>query len=558
MLNNYNPKFLKFDIRAGLAIAALSLPTGIAYSEMLGLPPESGIYTAVFSLLCYFLLGTSKEMIIAPDSAIAALLASSIFALNISDGNFRIQFIVITTITTGILFFAGGILKLGFIANFLSRPILVGYLNGVAVILVISQIQKFTGVVIENSSSIAGLFEFLGNIREIHIPTLFTGIVSFFMISVLSLISKKIPAQILLMIISAAVVALFQIQNFGIKLSPEIQSSLPVPVVPDFSILKTHYSTILIDASAILFLSYTNTILIAKSFSKDKYAVNPDKEFFAMGLADTVCGIFKGFPVCGSGMRTTVSLDAGAKSKLAMIFAAGSMILVVLFFSKQFSLIPAVIFAAIIIDSAKRIFNFRELKEIRNFDRGEFKISMICMIGVIAIGVLDGILIALVLSFINLIRRSSHPPEHEFVVDPATGDAAVLSSKNTSLIKPGILFYRFNSPMLFYNSEYFRKKLFGRISEKENLEVIIIDASPVNYLDITFRNDLSDMITEMYKNNISLHFCNASEGFQKKLKQKLNNNQYTGLFFRDYNEALDFFYKAKEKRIMTDENLTGL
>lgn len=540
MKPNYKISDVKYDLKSGLAVAALSLPIAVAYSEMMGLPPESGIFTAVFSLICYFILGSSKDLIIGPDSATVALIAASIFAVGGLSGELNSQFIAVTTIVSALILFTGGFLRLGFISNFISKPILVGFLNGVAIILIIGQLKKLTGVEIVNSNSIIGLFEFLGNLSSIHYPTLITGAAALLIIQLLGLKSRRFPSQLLIILIAIICASVFNLNEFGIIFTPEIKSGIPMPVIPDFSLLAEYYDDIIIDASAIVLISYANTVLVGKSIARDRQTYDPDKEFFAMGFVNIVCGIFKGFPASGSSSRTLVNINSGAKTKFSMAFGAISMILVVLFFSKEFSLIPAAVFAAIIIDASFGIFKIKELKNIRDFSITEFRISVTCMIGVIAIGVLDGILIALVLSLLNIIRISSQPKEFELVYNPVSGSAEPLGTINENLIRNEIFIYRFEASILFFNSDFFRKKLTERISGKNDLKLIAIDANPVNYIDVTGANNLVEIISEMNKKDIRVFFFEADQRFEKKISEMLVRNKLdSGIFFTDIKSALE-------------------
>ena len=371
MSQTFDLKYFKSNLLSGISVAALSMPVGIAYAEMVGLPPQAGVYTVIFGLICYAILGSSKELIMGPDSAIVTLLASSVIALSGEGNPMNVQFVVLITITTGILFFVAGYLKLGFIANFLSRPILIGFLNGTAAILIISQLQKFTGVKIEDGNSIVGLFEFFSNISTIHSPTLITGIAALIAMRVINKFSFKIPSQFILIIISIVCTVLFSLEQFGIKVSPEITSPVPSITIPDLTLIKGNFSEILFCSMAILFIAYTNQILTARSFSRDKNEVDPNREFYAVGLASVVCGIFNGYPVCGSGSRTAVNIQTGSTSKLSGLLAAAFMLFVLLFFSKQFSFIPAAVIAAIIMDTAVSLFNFKEVMVIKKFSREE-------------------------------------------------------------------------------------------------------------------------------------------------------------------------------------------
>jgi len=537
---SYKLESLKYDLKGGIAVAAISLPIGVAYSELLGLPPESGIYTAVFALIAYFFLGTSSEVIIGPDSSTVALLASSVFALGVESGKMSSQFIFLTTITAGILFFIAGILRLGFISNFLSRPILVGFLNGVGIVLVIGQLQKFSGVPVADGNSINGLFQFLSNLGSFHAPTLITGLISFTAINVFRIYSPKVPSQLIVIVLSVMAVSFFNFSSYGLTFTPEVSGSFPLPLIPDPHIFGKYFSNIFIDASAILFLSFTNTVLVGKSLSRNKKEYNPDREFYALGVADLVCGIFKGFPASGSSSRTVLNIISGGVTKYSMLLAAVIMVLVVTFFSQQFSMIPAAVFAAIIIDSGLSIVRLKEFIEINEFSKQEFYISLLCLIGVLIIGVLDGILIAIIASFVVLIKKTSRPGEYELVYDSESNHLREINDENKSSIRKDILLYRFNSAMLFFNSDFFIERLNARTSERADVKRIIIDATPVNYIDLTSRNNLIELICEYAGRGIKIVFVNADKIFRDRFLPKLEEkNLDVNIFFDDIRTAMN-------------------
>jgi high affinity sulfate transporter 1 len=545
MIEKYKISFLRYDLVGAISIAALSLPVGIAYAEMIGLPPESGIYTAVFSLICYFFLGASKDQIIGPDSITVALLASSVFSLSNASADAGFQFIFVTTIFSGLLFFLCGYLKLGFISNFLSKPILSGFLNGVAVVLLIGQITKFTGVPVKDGNSIAGVFEFLMNIKSIHIPTLVTGLASLTLILILTKASKKIPTQLVVILISIICTVIFQLKSYGLKFAPEILSSMPNLFIPEIGILKDYYSEILIDAAAIVFLTYTNTVVVGKSLAAGKEPYDSNKEFYAMGVTNIVSGFFRGIPASGTSSITQVNIDSGSKTKFSKVLAAVIMVLVMVLFPTQFALIPSAVFAAIIIKAAISIFDFKSLKQIRKFNREEFRIALICMAGVLAIGVLKGILIALVLSFLNLIKKSYQPVEFEMAYNPDDDTLHEKTKENDKLIDEEVLYYRFNSAMLFYNFEHFKEKLYTRIEEKKNIRYVLLDANPVNYIDVTFADDLVLLISELKDKNINFVVFNPNEWVQKKFSESLGNADMTSeIFYPDVKTAYWAMKKA--------------
>lgn len=531
--------YFKKNLLTGISIAALSMPVGIAYAEMIGLPPEAGVYTVIFGLIGYFILGSSKELILGPDSAIITLLISSVVVLSGVGNEMNVQFIILISITTGILFFIAGYLKLGFIANFLSKPILIGFLNGIGVILIISQLQKFTGVKIEDGNSIFGLVEFFSNISTVHLATFIAGISSLVLIQILGKTSSKLPAQFSLIVLSIIATVFFNLEKFGIALSPEITSPVPNFVIPDLSLVKGNFSEILFCSLAILFISYTNQILTARSFSGNKNEVDPNREFYALGLSDILIGFFNGYPVCGSGSRTAVNIKSGSDSKLSGLLGALFMLFVILFFSKQFSFIPSVVIAAIIIDTAFAIFNFKEMKQIRNFSKEEFYISLICMTGVLISGVLYGILLSILLSFLMLIKKSSVPEEYEMVFDGKEKILAKRNKENEDMVRKDVLIYRFNSALLFYNCNYFRENLIKRVSGRPELKFVMIDTSSINYMDITGLNELIDLIKELKEKNITVSLMFATLDFENKVKVRLKNEKMSyDIFPQNYEQVM--------------------
>lgn len=522
-VGKYNFSLFKGDLIGGISVAAISLPIGVALAEIIKLPPESGIYTAIFALICYFVLGSSKKVIIGPDSATATLLATAIISIAAGNSAINMQLVVLITITTGLLMFLCGLLRLGFIANFLSKPILVGYMNGISVCLIISQLANFTGVDLKTGNSFMGVWELITKIELINLPTVVLGMISLIVLWGLNKISIKIPAQLLLLIISVVCVVIFNLDSFGIGLTQEIKNAYPDFVLPNFNVYFNHLSEILIASAAIVFVSYTGEIPVGRTYSKEKNSFNPNREFFALGLADIVIGLFRGFPISGADSRTAVNNAVGGKTKMVNLIAAFVMVLVIIFLSKQFSLVPSVVFAAIIVYAAFGLFQIKDLVNIRKFSKKEYRVAMICMIGVIFMGVYQGFLLAFVLTIIQLLRRLSKPPENELVYDKEHEYTLELDEGNNRLEIDDILIYRFNSALLFLNIDYFSEKIQERTLNKPNVKTIIIDARTINYIDVTALGSLADIIKEFNDNKIKVVFAGLKERYHAVLSEKLKN-----------------------------------
>lgn len=530
-LKDHNKNFLASDLLGGVSVAALSIPVGVAYAEIAGLPPESGLYTAILALIAYFLLGSSKQVIIGPDSATVTLFATTIIATSSGDAASAPQFMMLITVMTGILMFVAGVLKLGFISNFLSKPILLGYLNGVSIVLIISQLGKMTGLNLEQTGIFRRLFEVFQKADLINLPTLLLGIVSILFLYGVKKISVKIPSQLLLLAITALAARTFNFGSLGISFMREIQNPYPSFVVPDLGLFAQHFPDIFIASAAVMFVSFSGEIPVVRAFSKDKTNFDPNKEFYALGLADVVIGFFKGYPVSGADSRTAVNVAVGGKTKVVNLVAASLILMVVLFMPGIFGLLPLVTFGAIIVFAAIGMFERGAGLNVYRSDKREFLVFFVCILGVLFLGVYQGILFALVLSFVQLIRRASKPGEFEMAYDRDTR-AMVRSVPGAGPeVDDSTLIYRFDSALLFFNSGYFSQMLLKRAGSKSDLKLIVIDAEPMNIIDLTALGVLSELISDFERDGVKVVFTGANQSVKSLIvkeweKQRLNTDVF--------------------------------
>ncbi len=516
-LKTYNIGLLKSDILGGISVAALSIPVGVAYSEIAGLPPESGLYTAIIALIAYFILGSSNQVIIGPDSATITLFATTVFALSSGHGDLAPQFIMMITVLTGVLMFVAGFLKLGFISNFLSKPILLGYLNGVSVVLIISQLGKLTGIHLVQSGIIRKIVEVFEKSDLLNWPTLILGLASILFLYLVKKISIKIPSQLLLLIITALVAGLFNFKSLGILFMQEIRNPYPSLIFPDVKLFVVHFKEIVIASVAVLFVSFSGEIPVVQAFAKDKKGFNPNREFFALGLADFLIGFFRGYPISGADSRTAVNVAVGGKTKVVNLVAAVFMLLVILLIPGVFARIPLVSFGAIIVFAAIGMFKGGAGLRIYPVDKREFYVFAVCFLGVLFLGVYQGILFALILSFVELISLTSTPKEYEMIFDKETDSISEYTPGLESSLSDEILIYRYNAPILFFNSGYFSERLRKRAESKANLKVIVIDAKPINMIDLTSLPVLSDLVKEFNERNIAVVFSGANQLFRSSV-----------------------------------------
>lgn len=520
---NYNTAFFKGDLFAGISVAALSIPIGVAYAEIAGLPPESGIYTAVLALVAYFFLGSSKQVIIGTDFATVTLFAASVVAAFGSDHRSAPQVMMLITVMTGILMFAAGVLKLGFISSFLSKPILLGYLNGVSIMLIDSQLSKLTGLNIEQTGLLRRILEVFEKAGLINLPTFFLAIASILFLFLFKRVSVKVPSQLLLIAITVIAAKVFNFGSLGIAFMPEIQNTYPRLILPDLNLLIDYFPDIFFASAAVMFVAYSSEIPVVRAVSKDNEAFDPNKEFYALGLAHVLIGFFGGYPVSGDDSRTAVNVAAGGRTKFAGLIAAFFIMLIVLLVPGILTALPLVTLAAIIASAGIGMFERGAGLRLLREDKNEALVFAVCVVGVLTLGVYQGILFALGLSILQLVRRTSRPHESEMVHDKETSLVTRYSEDSGPPREDQVFIYRFDSALLFFNAEHFVERILQRVGGRENLRLIVIDATPMNIIDMTAVSVLGDLLKQFSEKGITVAFAGANEYFESRLVRELES-----------------------------------
>ena len=325
-LEQYSPRWLAQDAVAGLAIAAVALPTAVAYPEIAGLPPAVGLYASILPLIVYAIFGSSRQLIVGPDAVTLAILGASLSQL-LPAGSDEQKVIVsaVLALTVGIMCLLSAVLRLGFIANFLSRPILTGYLCGISLTLLIAQLGRLTTVPLESQGLLRPLVELAGEITRVHVPTLCLGLGVFLLMRLLRGRSPRLPAPLLAVAIGILLSWLFDLQSIGIALIGEIPASLPQLTVPVPQ--GVELDDLALNAFAILVVSFGSGIVTARSFgAKNRYRVDANRELIGFGAANIACGLFGGFPVTGADSRTAINDAVGGRTQVAGLVAAAVLI----------------------------------------------------------------------------------------------------------------------------------------------------------------------------------------------------------------------------------------
>lgn len=523
ILKDYKLEFFRYDLLGGISVAALSIPVGIAYAEIAGMPPESGLYTAIIALIAYFFLGGGRQVIIGPDSATVTLFATSVIAVSAGSDASAPQLMMMITVTAGLLMFVAGYLQLGFIANFLSKPILLGYMNGISVFLIAGQLGKLTGIKQEQTGFFLKIFEIFEKAALVSYPTLILGLVSILFLYVVKKISVKIPSQLLLLLLTALAAEFLDLKALGIAFLQPIQNPYPSFIVPDPAIFLSHYTDILVAGAAIVFVSFSSEIPVVRAFTKSGRSFDANKEFYALGLADVLIGFFRGYPVSGADSRTAVNVAVGGKTKVVNLIAAALMLMVILLIPGLFAKLPLVTFGAIIVFAALGMFKKGAGIALFKAERKEFFVFLVCMVGVILFGVYQGILFALVLAIIELIATASKPAECELIYDSNNRSAVEYVAGSGGEPADDVLIYRFKAALLFFNCSYFSASMSARAVAKTNLRLIIIDAEPINIIDLTAAVEVSDLIEEFSVGGVKVLFARANDTVRSAITKHLKD-----------------------------------
>jgi high affinity sulfate transporter 1 len=403
-------EWLRDDVAAGLSVAAVALPVAIAYAQLAGFPPVVGLYASILPLVVYAALGTSRQLIVNPDAATCAMIAAIVAPLAAGDAALYNTLAVSLAVLTGVVCIVAGMFRLGFLADFLGKPVLVGFMNGIAISIVLGQIGKVFGFAIESGRILPRLIEFASKVSETHLPTLAVGVTTFVVMLGVRRSFPRLPAPLIALAVAMALVEGFALDRSGVAVLGAVPAGLPelgwtpVPlplVVP-----------LLTGAAGLALVSFTSGMVTARSFAaRNRYEIDVDREFVALGACNVAAGLSQGFAVTGADSRTAMSDVMGGKTQVTGLVAAAAMLLVLLFFTGPLRYLPGSALGAVLISAGIGLFDWRALVRFYRIQDGEFLVCVAAMLGVVALGALEGIALSIALAMLVLLVRSSRPAD---------------------------------------------------------------------------------------------------------------------------------------------------
>ncbi|MEK1913705.1 MAG: SulP family inorganic anion transporter [Pseudomonas chlororaphis] len=483
-LLQYRREWFRYDLQAGLSVAAVQIPIAIAYAQIVGLPPQYGLYACVLPMMVYALVGSSRQLMVGPDAATCAMVAGAIAPLALGDPERLAQLAVIVTVLVGLMLIGAGIARAGFIASFFSRPILIGYLNGIGLSLLAGQLGKVLGYKIEGDGFILSLLNMLQRLGETHLPTLAIGAGALALLIWLPRRFARLPAALVTVAIATLCVGVLRLDRYGVSVLGPIPSGMPQLSWPETNL--SELKRLLRDALAIATVSFCSAMLTARSFAaRNGYTVNANHEFLALGVSNIAAGVSSGFAISGADSRTAVNNMVGGKSQLVGIIAALVIALILLFFTAPMAWIPQAALGAVLLMAGWGLIDIQAMRVIRKLSRFEFWLCVLTTLGVIGVGVLPGIIVAVLLAILRLLKSIYQPTDAVLGWVRGIEGQVDISQYPQARTLAGLVVYRFDDAILFFNADYFKARLLEAVEREPEPRAVLLVAEAVTSIDVS-------------------------------------------------------------------------
>ena len=492
------------DLLAGLTVAALALPSAMAYGQLAGLSPVNGLYTLLLPTVAYVLLGSSRRLVIGPEGATSTLVAAAVLPLAIAGSDDAAELAAMLALLVAACFLLARVLRLGWIADYFSRPVLIGYLHGVAVTLVIAQLGKLLGIEVDARGSLDRLWEVLQELGDVSGVTLAVSVASLSAMFGLRRFLPIVPGALIVVVAAIALSWLLDLASHGVATVGPLPGGLPRPTLP-----TPHLSDVLALAPAALGLflvSFADEILTARAFAgKRREHVRASQELLTMGAANAAAGFTQGFSVGASGARTAVNDAIGARTQIAGLFSAGAIVVVLLFLTEPVQYLPQAVLGAVIVAAGIKIVEPAAWRALASIDRVEVAIAAVTTGCVVFFGVLEALVVAVGLSIIDTVRRSARPYDAVLGWVPHLEGYRDVALHPSAQVTPGVVVYRLDDRLFFANAEYVK----GRVREAihaapTETSWFVFDAEAVGHIDSTGMEALLDLTRELMGEQIRL------------------------------------------------------
>ena len=542
MLRGYQAAWLPKDLVAGLVLTTMLVPVGIAYAVASGVPGIHGLYATIVPLLAYAVFGPSRILVLGPDSSLAAVIFAVVLPLSGGDPARAVALAGMMAVVSGLALVLVGLLRLGFITELLSKPIRYGYMNGIALAVLVSQLPKIFGLSIEPLGPLRDLWQIARLVArgQVSVATLAVGAGTLALILVLKPY-KRVPGLLLAVVAATVVAGAFDLgATAGLKVLGPLPKGLPSFAFPWIDLADLQ--AVVIGGCAVALVSFADTSVLSRVYAaKTRSYVNPNQEMIGLGAANLATGFFQGFPVSSSSSRTPVAEAAGARTQVTGVVGAAAVAALVVFAPELMKNLPNAALAAVVISSALGLFEFADLGRIFRIQRWEFWLSVVCTAGVAAFGAIPGIGLAIVIAVVEFLWDGWRP--HSAVLGRVAGIRGYHDLKRypDARLVPGLVLFRWDAPLFFANAELFQDRVLEAVAGSPTpVRRIIVAAEPVTSVDVTSADMLSELDQTLERSQIELCFAEMKDPVKDKLKRfELHDRLGAANFYPTIGAAVD-------------------
>jgi len=541
-LEGYRRSWIQRDLVAGVLIVAIAIPLSMGMAEVAGMPPVAGLYSCVLPLIAYALLGSSRQLVIALDASTAALLAAAVTPLAGGDAETYATLAGLVALLMGAILVLAGVLRLGFLGNFLSQPAILGYQAGLAIVVTVSQLPTLLGISLEEDGTIQQLAEIVRRLDETNVPTLLVGLVSLALILALRAWKPAVPGALIAVAVATIAVEAFALVQEGVSVLGALPSGLPALTLPSPTLHEA--AALIAPAAGIALVAAADTIASARAFAqRGGYRLEPNLDLIGLGAANLSSGVSGGISVSASAARTAVAESVGSRSQVAGVSAALLMIAVLLFFTRPLQNVPNAALAAVVISAVLRLIEVPALRRSWRVRRSEFLVALATTAGAVAFGLLQGILIAVAVSILDFVRRATLP--HDAVIGRIEGrqglfDVARYPDART---ERGLVVYRFDASLFYANAERFLERALRLVDGTPDVKWFVLDASVISDVDVTAARTLVELDDELDQRGVELVLVDLLADVQDLLSRAgLLDRLGPGLVFDTAEDAIAAFH----------------
>jgi sulfate permease, SulP family len=520
-LGSYDRSWLRGDLIAGVTVAALIVPKNLGYAGIAGIPLQNGLYAAAAGAILYAIFGTCRQISMGPSSGLAAVAASAVATAGLTQPGDIASFVAGITLISGLLFLLLALLRMGWIAQFLSRAVVTGFLFGAAIDVVIGELPKITGTDTSGSNSFQELRSWLGSLGETHAATLVVGLVSLVVVFGIRAVAPRVPGALVLVVGGLIASYLFNFGDRGVALVGDVPSGLPSFEIPNVPLMLDNAGTATVAAIALMLIGFSQTAGDARAFAaKHRYQIDVDQESVAQAAANIGSGVFHGMPVSTSLSASSLNDHSGAKTGLASITSGVTVLLTLLFLAPLFSQLPKPVLGALIIEAVVMgMMNVPEMRRIYRVQRFDFYVAVAAILGTLAFGVLAGVIIGIGLSLLWLVAVATHPQMPTLGREPGTQVFRdVIENPDDEQI-PGVVVVRLDGGLFFATADALEDRI-RTLIQLESPTCVVLDCEGINFLDSQGSATIDDILVLCGQADVTLRLARVKPGVRAVLERE--------------------------------------